>query len=883
LATKAPKKKAKKTPLMEQYYGLKAKHPDAILLFRVGDFYETFGEDAIKTAEILGIVLTSRNNGGNDTELAGFPYHSLNVYLPKLVRAGFRVAICEQLEKPSKEKKIVKRGITDLVTPGVTIDDTILDKKSNNYLASLHVEGKDYYGLAFLDISTGEFLVSEGHTHTIEKLLHSYSPTEVIYDKSRKKQVEKLLGNSFYAYSLDEWIYTKEYTDEKLFDQFKVKSLKGYGIEHLEAGRIAAGAGLHYLASTQNEKIKHIANISRIQSEDYVWLDRFTIKNLELVNTVHDTGISLFSVLDKTISPMGARLLKKWVLMPLLNPKKINQRFDIVQVFMDKVDFRETIAAQLKKIGDLERLVSKLAMEKISPREVTQLHTALEAIGPIKKHFENAENESLQSIGERLYSCQKVKDVIHLAIHDEAPAVMSKGQVIKDGYNEELDELNNLVRNSKEILIEIQTQEAIKTGITNLKIGFNNVFGYYLEVTNKYKNQGLIPDNWIRKQTLTGSERYVTEELKLLESKILTAQDKIYELEAQLYQEVLIQLSEYLLEIQHNATLVAQIDCLRSLAEVALKNNYCRPQIDNSFAIDIIQGRHPVIEQQLALDDHYVPNDVFLDDIETQIMMITGPNMSGKSALLRQTALIVLMAQMGSFVPAQSAQLGVIDKVFTRVGASDNISSGESTFMLEMNETASIMNNVSPRSLILLDEIGRGTSTYDGISIAWSLAEFLHNNSEARPKTLFATHYHELNELATKYPRIKNYNIATREVKNKVIFLRKLEEGGCEHSFGIHVAQMAGMPNKIIIRAQEILHELEQKSIDSSPSDKSGVSEKLSGLSSQPAIQMSIFETHDPTWGKIRSILDDININKMTPIECMMKLKELLEISDDQE
>ena len=868
---------------MEQYYGMKAKHPDAILLFRVGDFYETFGEDAVKAADILGIVLTSRNNGGSDVELAGFPHHSLDVYLPKLVRAGYRVAICEQLEKPSKEKKIVKRGVTDLVTPGVTIEDTILDKKSNNYVASIYIESKNVLGIAFLDISTGEFLVSEGNRNTIEKLLHSFSPAEVLYDKSNKKEILKLLAESFYAYALDEWIFTKQYTDEKLYDQFKVKSLKGYGIDHLSAGRVAAGAVLHYLSSTQNDKLKHISNVSRIQSEEYVWLDRFTIKNLELVSTVHDTGISLLSVLDKTVSPMGARQLRKWLLLPLINSKKINERLDNISYLIEHEDLRDEICVQLKRIGDLERLVSKLAMEKISPREMIHLKNALEAIMPIKEAFTKVEHESIKDLGERIYSCNKVRSILEVSIHDEAPANLSKGQVIKEGYNEELDELRNLVHNSKEILIDIQQQEALKTGITNLKIGFNNVFGYYLEVTNKYKNQGLIPDNWVRKQTLTGSERYITDELKQLESKILSAQEKINDIEEALFHEVVISLSEYLLEVQQNATIMAIIDCFQSLALVAYKNRYCRPEIDESYAIDIKQGRHPVIEQQLPLDDHYIPNDVFLDDKETQLMMITGPNMSGKSALLRQTALIVLMAQMGSYVPAASTKMGIVDKIFTRVGASDNISSGESTFMLEMNETASIMNNISTRSLILLDEIGRGTSTYDGISIAWSLAEFLHHNTDARPKTLFATHYHELNELAAKYDRIKNYNIATREVNKKVIFLRKLEEGGCEHSFGIHVAQMAGMPPAVISRAQEILHELEQKSINTEGQSQNEISQKLENMAQQPAIQMSIFETSDPTWGKVKSLLEMVNINNMTPIDCMIKLKELKEFLDEAE
>lgn len=866
---------------MEQYFGLKAKHPDAILLFRVGDFYETFGDDAEKAADVLGIVLTSRNNGGSDVALAGFPYHSLDTYLPKLVRAGFRVAICEQLEKPSKEKKIVARGITDLVTPGVTIQDNILDQKSNNYLACLYISSKTHMGIAFLDISTGEFLISEGDRHTIEKLLHSFVPSEVIYDKSQKKQVKDILGEGFYAYPMEEWIFTTDFTNEKLANHFSVKNFKGYGIEHLEVAKIAAGACIYYLINTQNDKLAHIGNISRIQSEQYVWLDRFTIKNLELVHSVHDTGIPLLSILDETVSPMGARMLRKWILLPLTDIVQINQRLDSIEYLIEHIDIKDFLHAQIKKIGDLERLVSKLAMEKISPRELKQMYLSLEAIIPVKETLAKTSHSSLSSIADKLNLCQEPREIIKKAIHDEAPAVLSKGNVIKEGFNGELDELKNLVNNSKEILLDIQKEEALKTGITNLKIGFNNVFGYYLEVTNKYKNQGLIPDNWVRKQTLTGSERYITDELKQLETKILSAEDKIFVLEEKLFNSLVIDLQQHLLEVQYNAQTIAKIDCLSSLCQIASKNNYVKPIIDNSHVIDINQGRHPVIEKQLPLGEQYVPNNVILDDEATQIMMITGPNMSGKSALLRQTALIVLMAQMGSYVPASAARIGLIDKVFTRVGASDNISSGESTFMLEMNETASIMNNISARSLILLDEIGRGTSTYDGISIAWSLAEYLHNNPEYRPKTLFATHYHELNELAQKYPRIKNFNIATREVNKKVIFLRKLEEGGCEHSFGIHVAQMAGMPHSIILRANEILKQLEQKVIDKSNDSKTEISEKLSDLNTESPIQMSIFETSDPTWGKVRNLLEHINLNKMTPIECMLKMKELIEMIEE--
>ena len=883
MAKTKSKDKKKLTPLMEQYFQMKSKHPDAILLFRVGDFYETFGEDAITAADILGIVLTSRNNGGSDIELAGFPYHSLDTYLPKLVRSGFRVAICEQLEKPSKEKKIVKRGVTDLVTPGLTVEDTILDKKTNNYLASVYIHNKDNIGVAFLDISTGEFLVSQGNYHYIEKLLHSFLPAEIIYDKSKKSFVEKNIGESFYIYPQDEWVYTEDYTFTQLKDHFKVNNFRGYGIEHLDLAKIAAGAALHYLSSTQNDKIKHISKIARIQSESFMWLDRFTIRNLELIGKVHDTGTSLMEILDKTISPMGGRLLKKWILLPLLDIEKITHRHDVIDFLIKHDDLTEFATTQIRKIGDLERLGSKLAMEKISPRELLTLKNALEAIVPIKKTLSTTSNSSLRLLGEKLYDSSVIIDKISHAIHPDAPTVLNKGSVIADGFSKDLDDLRNIIKNSKEILLDIQKTEAVKTGITNLKIGFNNVFGYYLEVTNKFKNQGLIPDNWIRKQTLTGSERYITEELKTLEAKILGAEDKIFVLEEKLFGQIVNQLSEFLLEIQQNAETVAELDCLQSLSVVAMKNHYCRPHLDDSKSIHIIQGRHPVIEHELPLGEQYVPNDIFLDDETIQIMMITGPNMSGKSALLRQTALIAIMAQMGSFVPATKANLGIIDKVFTRVGASDNISSGESTFMLEMNETASIMNNISDRSLILLDEIGRGTSTYDGISIAWALAEYLHNHSESRPKTLFATHYHELNELAVKYERIKNYNVAVRELNNKVIFLRKLEAGGCQHSFGIHVAQMAGMPFSIVNRANEILHELEQKSITKDGGSREEIGQKLSSIKSAPAYQMNIFETHDPSVGQIKDALENVNINNMTPIECMLKLKELQDLLNEED
>ncbi|MDF1696502.1 MAG: DNA mismatch repair protein MutS [Saprospiraceae bacterium] len=880
--TTSKKRSNKVTPLMEQYFNLKSKHPDAILLFRVGDFYETFGEDAVKAADVLGIVLTSRNNGGSDIPLAGFPYHSVDVYLPKLVRAGFRVAVCEQLEKPSKEKKIVKRGVTDVITPGLTIDDGILDRKNNNYLASIQFGPKNHHGVSFIDISTGEFLLSEGNLESIEKLIHSFGPAEIIYSKSFTKEYTKRFGDRYYSYPLDEWIYSFDYCREKLLEKFDVPNLKGFGVEKLDTGQIAAGSALHYLSSTQNENLKHIRSINRIQSEEYVWLDRFTIRNLELVSSVHETGIPLIQVLDKTVSPMGARMLRKWVLLPLMSVPKIEARLDMVSHFYEHTEVTDEIEVLLRKMGDLERLVSKISMMKVAPRELLQLKKALINIDPLKKILTSTKNEHFEILADKLHLCESVRDKIEHSIHEEPPSMVSKGGTFKDGYNKELDELNNIVRNSKELLLGIQVREAEKTGITNLKIGFNNVFGYYLEVTNKYKNQGLIPDDWVRKQTLTNAERYITDELKQLETKILGAQDKILGIEEKLYEELLYSIIEYLDPIQTNAFLIANVDCILSFSRVAQKFNYSRPTVNDSTSIDIVQGRHPVIEQHMKLDETYVPNDISLSNDDTQLMMITGPNMSGKSAILRQTALISLMAQMGSFVPAQSATIGIIDKLFTRVGASDNISSGESTFMLEMNETASIMNNISPRSLILLDEIGRGTSTYDGISIAWSLAEYLHNNKHANPKTLFATHYHELNELANKYPRVKNYNVATKEVGQKVIFLRKLVPGGSKHSFGIHVARMAGMPIEVLKRANEILKQLELKSItEDGTLQNPDLSDQVKQIEADP-YQLSIFETVDPIAGKLKQELSDIQLNSMTPIECMMKLNELKKLLEEE-
>ena len=755
-------------------------------------------------------------------------------------------------------------------------------EKNNNFLASIQFGSKNHHGVAFIDISTGEFLISEGNLESVEKLVHSFGPAEIIYSKSFNKDFFKRFGDKYYSYPLDEWIYTFDYCREKLLEKFDVPNLKGFGVEKMDTGQIAAGAALHYLSTTQNENLKHIRSINRIQSEEYVWLDRFTIRNLELVSSVHETGIPLIEVLDKTVSPMGARMLRKWVLLPLMSVQKIEARHDMVSYFYDDEEASEKLETILRKMGDLERLASKISMMKVAPRELLQLKKALTQIGPLKALLTESQNEHLSVLSEKLNLCENVRIKIETAISEDPPSMVSKGGTFKDGYNEELDELNNIVRNSKELLLGIQVREADKTGITNLKIGFNNVFGYYLEVTNKYKNQGLIPEDWVRKQTLTNAERYITDELKQLETKILGAQEKITGLEEKLYEELLYDIIEYLEPIQSNAQLIAHVDCILSFARVAKRYNYSRPEVNETLDIEIKNGRHPVIEQHMKLDEKYVPNDISLGNHDTQLMMITGPNMSGKSAILRQTALICLMAQMGSFVPAEEASIGLIDKLFTRVGASDNITSGESTFMLEMNETASIMNNISSRSLILLDEIGRGTSTYDGISIAWSLAEYLHNSNKANPKTLFATHYHELNELANKYPRIKNYNVATKEVGQKVIFLRKLVPGGSKHSFGIHVARMAGMPTEVLKRANEILKQLELKSIASENGiDNPDLTDQVKGIEPE-SYQLSIFETVDPIAGKLKQELSDIQINSMTPIECMMKLNELKALLDDE-
>ena len=874
------------TPLMQQYNQAKAKYPDALLLFRVGDFYETFGEDAVTTSHVLGIVLTSRNNGGNDVELAGFPYHSLDVYLPKLVRAGYRVAICEQLEKPVAGR-VVRRGVTEIITPGVTSDDKLLDQKRNNYLAVIVVKRQDT-GIALLDISTGELLVTEGDWAYLDKILQTFTPAEIVFPKSISKEFTEKFGDKYYTYALDEWVFQQDYGREKLLEHFQTKSLKGFGIEEMDLAQTAAGAALHYLATTEKSNLKHINHISRLLVDKYVWLDRFTIRNLELVSTNHETGKSLLDILDKTISPMGARLLKKWIVLPLKNQIAIEQRLESVSYFIENQGFKGEIESYIKKIGDLERLISKVPLGKINPREVRQLAKALSTIEPIQLSLRGTKqpgntNDHLNKMADTLNPCKTMREDIEKTLIDEPPVNLTKGGVIADGCDADLDDLRNIVRNAQSLLIDIQQKEIEKTGITSLKIGFNNVFGYFLEVTAKYKNIE-IPKDWIRKQTLANAERYITPELKVLEEKILGAEEKIMAIEDRIFQTLVGSLLDFIQPIQQNANVIAVLDCLNSFASVSIKNNYSKPVLTEGYDLDIREGRHAVIEQQLPLGESYVPNDVYLDTEEQQILMITGPNMAGKSALLRQTALICLMAQMGCFVPAKAATIGILDKVFTRVGASDNISSGESTFMVEMNETASIMNNISDRSLILLDEIGRGTSTYDGISIAWSIAEYLHEN-EARPKTLFATHYHELNELAERFNRVKNFHVATKEVGQKVIFLRQLTEGGSEHSFGVHVAKMAGMPPEIVNRANEILAQLEKKHIDNQPvtietTDNNftahsvkDTKEKVKNLPDKP-MQLNFFDIGDPRLQRIKEALDKMDLNTMTPIELMMKVAE---------
>lgn len=875
------------TPLMGQYNQAKAKYPDAILLFRVGDFYETFGEDAVKASRALGITLTSRNNGGSDVELAGFPHHAMDMYLPRLVRAGYRVAICEQMEKPVPGK-VVRRSVTEVVTPGVTTDDALLEHNQNNFLATLTYGKNDHFGAAFLDVSTGEFFITEGDTAAVDKLLQSFRPAEIILPKSRVKEFAAVFGDKFYTYTLEDWIFTYDFGREKLLHHFQTAGLKGFGVEELELGQAAAGAALHYLAATENNQLAHIGSLSRLQTDKYVWLDRFTIRNLELVNSNHETGISLLQVLDRTISPMGARLLKKWVLLPLTSLQQIEERHDSVAFLFDNQEFAEKLEPHIRHIGDLERLMSKTAVGKINPREVMQLRRALMAIEQIKQLLHGAAGApGLKRLGETLNPCHTLIERIETIVAPDPPTDVRKGGAIADGAHSGLDELRHVIRHSRELLLEIQQREAERTGIQSLKIGFNNVFGYYLEVTSKWKEQ--VPPDWIRKQTIANGERFITPELKELEGKILGAEEKILELEERIFRELIDEVGAYIAPVQHNAQIIARLDCLLSFARVAVQRHYIRPEMDESFILDIKEGRHPVIETQLPVGEAYIPNDVYLDNESIQIILITGPNMSGKSALLRQTALIVLMAQMGSFVPAAAARIGLIDKVFTRVGASDNISGGESTFMVEMNETALIMNNISDRSLILLDEIGRGTSTYDGISIAWSIAEYLHDNGRACPKTLFATHYHELNELAEQHERIHNYHVSTREVGQKVIFLRKLTPGGSNHSFGIHVARMAGMPADVVNRANEILQTLEVKHIESSalsgnnggtePAIESPDQMRKKVRSIAPKMQLNIFDVDEYTL-KIREELLGLDLNTMTPMDALWKLNELRKIAE---
>ena len=864
---------------MTQYFEIKRQHPDAILLFRVGDFYETFGEDAVKAAGILGIVLTSRNNGGSDIELAGFPYHSVDVYLPKLVQAGYRVAICEQMEKPSKEKKIVRRDVTEVVTPGVTTHDNILNAAQNNFLASLHVD-KDRYGIAFLDISTGEFIVHEGSQASIQKLLQSFNPNELLVSKAQQEVLASSIDEGTFVYSLDEWYYEHSYAREILLKHFNVLSLKGYGVESKELAQIAAGTILHYLSTIQQVNLSHIDKLVKLESDKYMWLDKFTIRNLELIRSNHLGGKALINIIDKTCSPMGARMLHKWVLLPLKDIAEIQSRQERVRWLLDGESVRATLQTKLKTTGDLERLTSKIPLGKVNPREMLTIAKALDLVDEIFTLFEENTSEAYKVLLTRMNRCEDLKSLIRNTLSPEAPVNLNKGQVILDGWNETLDEWRDMANNGKDKLTEVQVRESEATGIATLKIGFNNVFGYYLEVTNKYKDKDLIPEDWVRKQTLKGAERYITPELKELEAKILQAQNEINLLEEKLYNELVDKTMTYVSTLLANAKVLAELDCYQSLAEVAEKQRYILPEINNEYTIDIKAGRHPVIEVQLPPDDPYVPNDVYLDREEQQVIMITGPNMSGKSAVLRQTALICLLAHMGSYVPAEAATIGIVDKIFTRVGASDNISSGESTFMVEMNETSSILNNLSERSLILLDEIGRGTSTYDGISIAWSIAEHIHDHADLKPKTLFATHYHELNQLADNFDRIKNYHVATKEIGDEIIFLRKLVEGSSEASFGIHVAQLAGMPKSIISRAKKLLIELESKSIDQKNAVKSTLEKQQSSLVTH---QLNIFDLDSQAYKELEQAITSLDLHTLTPIEAMMKLKELQDMVKEKE
>lgn len=863
------------TPLMKQYFDIKAKHPDAILLFRVGDFYEMYGDDAVVGAEILGIVQTKRANGvGQSVEMAGFPHHALDTYLPKLVRAGKRVAICDQLEDPKLAKKLVKRGITELVTPGVSINDNILNHKENNFLAAIHLV-KDKCGVSFLDISTGEFLTAEGTTDYIDKLLNNFSPKEVLIERNNKKRFEELFGPRYFTYELDDWIFTSEAANDRLLKHFETKNLKGFGIQHLKLGIIASGAILYYLDQTQHTHISHITSLSRIEEERYVRLDKFTVRSLELVSAMNEDGKSLLDVIDKTISPMGSRLLRRWFLFPLKDVKPIQERQDVVEYFFRHPEVKELLDEQLEQIGDLERIISKVAVGRVSPREVVQLKIALQALEPIKEACMASNEPSLCRIGEQLNVCALIRDRIDREIQPDPPTLVNRGGVIAKGVNAELDELRSIAYSGKDYLLQVQQREIERTGIPSLKIAFNNVFGYYIEVRNAHKDK--VPADWIRKQTLVNAERYITEELKEYEEKILGAEEKILSLEARLFNELVLCLTEYIPPIQCNANLVGRLDCLLSFAKAAESNKYIRPVVDESDVIDIKGGRHPVIEKQLPLGEVYVANDVYLDKDKQQIIIITGPNMAGKSALLRQTALITLLAQIGCFVPAESARIGIVDKIFTRVGASDNISVGESTFMVEMNEAADILNNMTSRSLVLFDELGRGTSTYDGISIAWAIVEYIHEHPNTHAKTLFATHYHELNEMERSFPRIKNFNVSVKEVGNKVIFLRKLVPGGSEHSFGIHVAKMAGMPKCIVNRADEILKQLEsEKRQEGAISGSSVKKTPVTGQSGN--YQLSFFQLDDPVLSQVRDEIKNMDLNNLTPLEALNKLSEIRKI-----
>jgi len=873
--------------MMKQFFSLKAKHPDALLLFRCGDFYETYGDDAIVASQILGITLTKRNNGGNtgDTPMAGFPHHALDTYLPKLIRAGKRVAICDQLEDPKKKRaaikgkkglsemdKMVKRGITELVTPGIAMSDNVLNYKENNFLAAVHF-GKTACGLSLLDISTGEFLTGEGTYDYVEKLLGNFSPKEVLYDRTRKKDFEQFFGTKYCVFEMDDWVFTEQNARQKLLKHFGTKSLKGFGVEHLKAGIVASGAIMQYLELTQHTSINHITSLKRLEEEKYVRLDKFTIRSLELLQPMQEDGLSLLDVIDRTTTPMGGRMLRRWMVFPLKEVSRINERLDIVEYFFKHPDFRQLIDEQLHRVGDLERIISKVAVGRVSPREVVQLKNALMAVQPIKGACQTADNDCLRRLGEQLNLCESLRDRIEKEITPDPPQLVSKGGVIADGYSPELDELRNISRGGKDYLLEIQQRETEKTGISSLKVGFNNVFGYYLEVRNTFKDK--VPEGWIRKQTLAQAERYITPELKEYEEKILGADEKILELEARLFSELIVAMQEFIPQIQINANILAHIDCLLSFAKVSEDNCYVRPVVDDTDVLDIHQGRHPVIETQMPLGERYVPNDVYLDTEKQQIMMITGPNMAGKSALLRQTALIVLLGQIGCFVPAESARIGVVDKIFTRVGASDNLSLGESTFMVEMTEAADILNNVSPHSLVLFDELGRGTSTYDGISIAWAIVEYLHENEHAHARTLFATHYHELNEMEKHFPRIKNYNVSVKEVDGKVIFLRKLVPGGSEHSFGIHVAEIAGMPRSIVKRANTVLKQLEAEGSEVGAAGKpkmENIADKKDG------VQLNIFQLDDPVLSQVRDEILGLDINNLTPVEALNKLNEIKKI-----